>query len=159
MKNYAVLLFLMILLVNCSISNNSGQPQNIKKVSIRTGGIVTSTFDIDSTTNNIVSSEAIDSNGVVTTRSYLYDKNNKDLIRVSRYNKYEGTGLVYFNKSVNRSTNKVEEEIKTVTNLATANRASSENKYTVKYIYDDDGKLVGIVQTDKYGNIIAKSNE
>ncbi len=157
MKNYLLILLALFIVFSCTSPDNN--PKQIKKVTIRSNGVVSSTYSVDSTTNKLVTSEQTDSYGIKTTRNYFYSKDSNDLVKVTKYNKIEGTGIVYIDKSLNRSTNQVVEETKRVVTATNKYRGSSENIYSVKYVYDESGKLVGIIQTDKYGNIISRDVE
>ncbi|HPO50218.1 MAG TPA: hypothetical protein PLO89_07850 [Spirochaetota bacterium] len=154
MYKFLLLFILALFIFGCAANNNISKTDlndstNVKKVTIKSGG--NSTIYKVNKENLIVSSSYVNRQGSTNTRSYSYG-DNKELVSVVKNNSVTGSENIYISTVVDRSAgNKIKKKIKSKYN----SRGTSEI-LTVEYYYDDDGKVIGMVQRDGNGNIIAK---
>ncbi|HBD93223.1 MAG: hypothetical protein A2015_10930 [Spirochaetes bacterium GWF1_31_7] len=153
MKHYLMLLFMVILITGCSMGNTAkgeavNNTNNVKTVTIRSGSAVTK-YKVNNE-NLIVKSTYENTYGAINTRTYSYD-DNKELNTIEKNNSITGTELITISSVKNRSTNKVTQKVKTMP----GSRGETKT-LIVDYYYDDNGKVIGMVQKDSNGNIIAK---
>ena len=84
---------------------------------------------------------------------YTYNNAN-DLQMIKIDNSAYGTSYMYYQTQTRRSDGKIESKTKTVSKA----RGTNET-YTMKYHYDDDGKFLGVEMRDGKQNIFTKGVE
>lgn len=145
---------LALFICGCAANNNASKTDlndstNVKKVTIKSGG--DSTVYKVNKDNLIISSSYVNRQGSTNTRNYSYG-DNKQLVSVVKNNSVTGSENIYISTVVDRAAgNKITKKIKSKYN----SRGASEI-LTIEYYYDDNGKIIGMVQRDGNGNIIAK---
>lgn len=154
MYRFLSLFILTLFICGCTATNDIGKTDvndttNVKTITIKSGS--NSTVYKVNKENLIVSSSYVNEHGSTNTRSYSYD-DNKDLVSVVKNNSVTGSENIFISTVVDRSAgNKITKKIKSKLN----SRGTSEI-LTVEYYYDDNGMVIGMVQKDSNGNIIAK---
>lgn len=111
--------------------------------------ITTYTVDTENnrTTRSVVSRNNSDEK---ITRSYIYSADG-ELAEVRSTNTRAGDSIIKYSVASGRADNKKTKK----TIIVTGTRGDS-NLIEVEYIYDDDGKALGVIQKDSNGNIYEK---
>ena len=153
MKRNLLIILVGVSILGCSFNDsakntNVNDIKNVKNVTIRSGSQVTKN-QVNSH-NLITSSSYQNTYGAVNSRSYLYD-DTKELNTIIKENSVTGRDYFYITTVKNRSNNQITQKIK-----STSDSRGTKKELTVNYIYDDNGKLLGMIQTDANGNVIAK---
>ena len=88
--------------------------------------------------------------GVNESRTYTYNNVN-DLQQIKIDNSAYGISYMHYQTETQRSDGKI------LTKTKTVSKARGDNEtYTLKYHYNDDGKLLGVEMRDDRGNIYTK---
>lgn len=145
---YVWLSLVALVLAACSLDNSG------PRVHIRTNGKTTTTYDLDAS-GQIIRSASLDRLGNTVIRTYALDRQRR-LGTVSQETAAASTGTVtrfdYPGPGLNTSGTLPPAWTKTQT-LPDGSR----NLLKVEYFADDQGRLDGMMQTDQYGNVQAKS--
>lgn len=153
MKKILAISMAVLFICSCSSSTNADKADEgssgVKTVTIRSGSSET-VYKVDK--NNLVTKSSLkNAYGIVDERSYAYDQ-EKTLSSIVKTNSVIGSQNIYFSTEKDRSANdRVKTRVKTI-----PNSRGTEDILTVNYYYDDAGKVIGMIQTDSKGNIIAK---
>lgn len=146
------LIVVLFPLVSCSNQNSgilNGDNSGIKTVTIR--GKNNSTIYKVNPRNQVEKSSFTNENQVTTTRNYSYNEED-ELVLIEKTNSRSGTDYVHISTEKDRNANnQVRKKVKTLSN----NRGEGET-FTVSYYYDEDGKMIGMLQEDAYGNLTSK---
>ncbi len=142
------------LLAFCSCSNEADKEEGntLKKVIIKRAD-ATSVYQIDSSSKVQSVNTTNHKTGISESRLYTYDNaNNLQMMKID--NSVYGTSYMYYQTQTRRSDGKIESKTKTVSKA----RGTNET-YTMKYHYDDDGKFLGVEMRDGKQNIFTKGVE
>ncbi|HNZ26667.1 MAG TPA: hypothetical protein PK385_05625 [Spirochaetota bacterium] len=154
MSKFLYLFIVFVFVCSCSVEKTPDSMSKIndttkvKTVTIKSG--TNYTVHKVNEHNLVTNSSYVDKSGALIEREYIYG-NDKDLATVVKTNSITGTEIIGITTTETRAGDKVVKKIKT--------RSDSRGKnsvLTVDYYYDSDDNVVGVVQTDSYGNIIAK---
>lgn len=151
MKYFYIIPLFFLLYCNCSNANSGVSPigNREKTVTIKSANS-SSTYKINNN-NQIIKSIYVNEANVTTTRSYSYNEEN-ELNAIERNNPIVGTDHIYITVEKDRSANnRIQKKIKSIPNT----RGNSDI-FTVEYCYNENGNVIGMIQTDAYGNIVAK---
>jgi len=154
MNKFLFIFITFALLCSCTLSKSSNTANvndttNVKSVIIKSGG--NSTIYKINSNNLIINSSYTNQYGAVNTRLYSYD-DNKELKSIVKNNSVTGSETITFSTIKDRSANdKVTKKFKTIS----SSRGQS-SILIVDYYYDENGKVIGMIQKDGNGNIIAK---
>ena len=138
MKQYYIVLICILFIVSCTENPNieSSNLNKTIKVTIRSG---------NTTTEHKVNSDNVN------TRIYSYNE-FKELQSVTKNMSSNNSETMFISREKNRSANnQLTKTVKTITNSRGSNQT-----YTIEYFYDENGKVIGMVQKDSNGNIVAK---
>ena len=155
MTKFVQILIVFMLIISCFTSNitntlkNVNDTSKVKTVTIKSGSNYT--VHKVNTYNLITNSSYVDSRGVAYTKVYNYD-DTRALTTVVKTNAVTGSETMNISTSSTRGTdNKVTKKVKSISDTR-----GSYSVLTVDYFYDNSGDAIGMIQTDAYGNIIAK---
>ncbi|HBD94694.1 MAG: hypothetical protein A2015_13925 [Spirochaetes bacterium GWF1_31_7] len=151
MKQYYIVLICILFIVSCTENPNieSSNLNKTIKVTIRSGN--TTTEHKVNSDNLIVSNSYKNIYDNVNTRIYSYNE-FKELQSVTKNMSSNNSETMFISREKNRSANnQLTKTVKTITNSRGSNQT-----YTIEYFYDENGKVIGMVQKDSNGNIVAK---
>ncbi len=154
MLKFIQITIVLIFIFSCSVEkapdyiNKVNDTTKTKTVTIKSGTNYT-VYKVNNL-NLVTNSSYVDKSGALINREYIYD-DDKNLATVVKTNSVTGTDIISITTTETRADDKVVKKIKTKSDSRGTNSV-----LTVDYYYDDDNKVVGVVQTDSNGNIIAK---
>lgn len=154
MLKFLHLLIVFIFIFSCSVDktpdtvNKINDTLQVKTVTIKSGTNYT-VYKVNKS-NLVTNSSYVDNTGAIIDREYIYS-DDKSLATVVKTNSVTGTDIISITTTETRADDKVVKKVKTKSDSRGTNSV-----LTVDYYYDDDNKVVGVVQTDSNGNIIAK---
>jgi hypothetical protein len=154
MKKLLVIIFVSIFILSCTLNESTknldvNSNANVRVVRIRDEKRNETTHEINQH-NLLVGSFYESSYGARNSRTYVYD-DSRSLSKVFTNNSVTGTEELTISTVLNRSTKQVVEKTKTY-----SSSRGQDSQFVIKYVYNENGDLVGMIQTDNYGNIIAK---
>lgn len=139
----------LFMLCGCNEAVNDKAVEKSTKVTIKkTDGVSVYQLDVNSKiqTVNTVNSRT----GISESRTYTYNNTN-NLQQIKIDNSAYGTSYMHYQTESQRSDGKILTKTKTVSKTRGGNET-----YTLKYHYNDDGKLLGVEMRDDRGNIYTK---
>ena len=142
----------VFMLCSCNGAVNDKAAGKSTKVTIKRPD-ATSVYQIDSSSKVQSVNTTNHKTGISEARVYTYNNAN-DLQMIKIDNSAYGTSYMYYQTQTRRSDGKIESKTKTVSKA----RGTNET-YTMKYHYDDDGKFLGVEMRDGKQNIFTKGVE
>jgi hypothetical protein len=151
-KRFFFITVALFALCSCNSESNKEEGNTLKKVIIKRPD-ATSVYQIDSSSKVQSVNTVNHKTGISESRVYTYnDANDLQMIKID--NSAHGTSYMYYQTQTRRSDGKIESKTKTVSKA----RGTNET-YTMKYHYDDDGKFLGVEMRDGKQNIFTKGVE
>ena len=139
----------VFMLCSCNGAVNDKAAGKSTKVTIKRPD-ATSVYQLDSSSKVQSVNTTNHKTGISESRVYTYNNAN-DLQQIKIDNSAYGTSYMHYQTESQRSDGKILTKTKTVSKARGGNET-----YTLKYHYNDDGKLLGVEMRDNRGNIYTK---